>query len=349
MNKKILLMSIIALSLILLIGITAIATDKVYFGTFSKGMENPYCVEWGTGAEAFAKSVGLEGHDKIFFCGFDSEKQLDDLRAFVADKGPNCTVNIDPNQSPDVRPIVELLESKGIYFVTQWNKPEDMNPWDYKYWVAHITFSDYDSGYNTTMEIIKTLNGKGNIAALQGQLANTAATERFRGLKAALKEYPNIKLLDNQSANWLRQKAYDITQNYLIAYPKIDAIWCANDNMALGTVEALRSQGLAGKTYVTGCDGIAEAFEMIKKGEILATVLSDAHWQGGIGHSLAYKAYKGELNPSSLPKDKRFFKYQAPLITKKNVDIYVKNYIKGMLNYDWDNPFPSDHKIPIKK
>ncbi len=59
------------------------------------------------------------------------------------------------------------------------------------------------------------------------------------------------------------------------------AVWCANDSMAMGSLEALRAKGLAGKVPVAGADAIPEMLEAIKKGEAVATASTDPLWQAG--------------------------------------------------------------------
>ena len=52
----------------------------------------------------------------------------------------------------------------------------------------------------------------------------------------------------------------------LVAHPDIDGIWTANDDMAMGAIQALKEAAIAGKVLVTGCDGIPEMFDAIKSG-----------------------------------------------------------------------------------
>ena len=70
-------------------------------------------------------------------------------------------------------------------------------------------------------------------------------------------------------------RAKDVVQTWLAKYGnQISAVWAANDDMALGALEALRAAGLAGKIPVVGVDGIPEAIDAVIKGEMLATVSS---------------------------------------------------------------------------
>ena len=56
---------------------------------------------------------------------------------------------------------------------------------------------------------------------------------------AVLKNYPDIKLLDAKYANWNRDDAFKVTQDYLTRFPQVDAIWAADDDMAVGVLKAI--------------------------------------------------------------------------------------------------------------
>jgi ribose transport system substrate-binding protein len=120
----------------------------------------------------------------------------------------------------------------------------------------------------------------------------------------------------------------------LVAHPDIDGVYAANDNMALGALEALRAAGLAGKVKVVGIDGIKEMLTAISKGEAAATCSPDPKWQGGMGLSIALAAKEGRINVSSLPKEKRQFYATMVNINKDNVDEFIKTS-EGTPEFDW--------------
>ena len=230
----------------------------------------------------------------------NSEKGIADIKAILAKTGGNCVINVDPNDSPDARPIVEAAKAAGAYVVTQWNKPNDLHPWDFDpNYVAHISFSGVPYGKAMAEALIKAMGGKGGIVALGGIESNVPAIERKAGLQEALKANPGVKLLDMQVANWSATEALEKTNAWLTQFgDEIGGIWAANDDMALAAVEALRADGRAGKVPVTGIDGIQLAVEAILKGEMAGTVAWDPFWQGGMGLSIGYHAKTGKFDPS---------------------------------------------------
>ena len=248
-----------------------------------RSLSNPYHATWNKGGAAFAKSVGAD-YVTLVTEG-NSEKGVADIKAILAKTGGNCVINVDPNDSPDARPIVEACKQAGAYVVTQWNKPADLHPWDNNpNYVAHISFSGVPYGKAMAEALIKAMGGKGGIVALGGIESNMPAIERKKGLDAALAANPGVKLLDFQVANWSANEALEKVNAWLTKFgDKIRGIWAANDDMALAAVEALRADGRAGKVPVTGIDGIKLAVEAIQKGEMAGTVAWDPYLAGRHG------------------------------------------------------------------
>jgi ribose transport system substrate-binding protein len=310
--------------------------DAFYFGTVIRTLSNEYHAAWYRGGRLFSESVGFGGGHRGLHCEGDSEKQLTLMRALISEGGQNVVFNIDPNQSPDAKPIADLCAENKVYFLTQWNKPDDLHPWDYSpYWVAHMGVDGIPSGYYVASELFKTMGGKGKIVALQGLLANVPAIQRFDGLKKALAENPGIELLEDQTAEWDRTKAVSVTEAFLAKYPDLNGIWAANDNMGLGALEALRTAGLAGKIPVVGIDGTSEAINATIAGEFAATVNNDPMWQGGMGLALPYFAKTGLFDPAKEPNEHREFYFEPVYVNTANAKEVKANYIDGIPNYDW--------------
>ena len=303
--------------------------------TSIRSLSNPYHAVWKSGAEAFAKFAGLE-HVTLVSEG-NSEKGIADIKAMLAKTGGNMVLNSDPNDTPDARPIVEACKAAGAYVVTQWNKPADLHPKDFNpNYVSHIEFDGISSGKQISEILFKAIGGSGGIIALGGQISNTAAIERKKGLEEALAANPEIKLLDFQVANWKSTEAFDLTSNLLTRFgDEIKGIWAANDDMGVGALEALRGEGLAGKIPVVGIDGIKSAVDAVRTGEFAATITSDPFWQGGIGLALGYNALTKKFDPASEPPEHREFYGKVVSITKDNVEEYYKTNIESQPNLDW--------------
>ncbi|MFM0125869.1 MULTISPECIES: sugar ABC transporter substrate-binding protein [Paraburkholderia] len=284
-----------------------------------RSLTNPYYTAFNKGAQSFAKSVGLP-YVPLTTEG-SSEKGIADIRALLQKTGGNLVLNVDPNDSADARVIVEACSKAGAYVTTIWNKPKDLHPWDFNpNYVAHLSYDGVAYGEETATQLFKSMGGKGGVVALGGIFSNVPAIERKAGLDAALKKFPGIQLLDFQVADWNSQKAFPIMQAWMTRFnSKIKGVWAANDDMALGAIEALRAEGLAGQIPVTGMDGTQPGLVAIKTGELIASVDWDPYWLGGIGLSMGLQAKDKKVDLATLAKDRRESFCTATFVTKTNV------------------------------
>lgn len=279
---------------------------------------NPYEKAWLDGGDAFAESVGLE--QKRLTYGGDSSTQQDQIRQELSTGNTACFVlNVLPNGDADTMPIVEATDEAGAWLVTQWNKPADLNPIDYPTWAAHITYDGQASGYMIAKALFDSMGGEGGVIALQGILDTSAAQDRFAGLQQALDEYPGITLLDEQTANFSREEALSVAGTLLTKHgDDVGGIWTANDDMALGAVQALQAEG-RDDVGVVGIDAVPEAIAAIADGTMVATVSSDGPWQGGVGLAIGYCAAIGEIDLAAEPPEHRAFFAEQILISEDNV------------------------------
>ena len=314
------------------------ADEKPYLVISIRTLDNEYYHAIGKGFKMFADAIGVPKNKQITLLSEgSSEKQVSDLRSVLARTGKNAIFYFDPNESPVATRLAEICREANVYFATEWNKPDNVGPWDYDpWWVVHTTLDGVDSGYKTAKTLFEAMGGQGNVVAVQGRLANSIAIARYKGFEKALKEFPNIKLLDARPANWSRQQSMKMTESWLVAYPDLNGLWAANDEMALGAVEGLRSAGKAGKIPVTGIDATGDAVGAVIAGEMACTISPDPYWQVGMSLSFAYHAFTGKLDPAKLAKEKRAFYIKSLLINKENAKQFLKDYVNGEPTYDYN-------------
>nr|WP_062339437.1 sugar ABC transporter substrate-binding protein [Herbidospora sakaeratensis] len=278
---------------------------------------NPYEASWLTGGDEFAKTVGLTQQRLTY--GGDSTKQQEQISQLLAGDTTCLVMNVLPNGDSDTAAIVKGADTAGAYLVTQWNKPADLKPADYKTWISHITYNGVESGRQIGDALATAIGGQGGIIALQGVLDTAAAKDRFAGLQESLKKNPGVELLDQQTANFSRAEARTVTQTLLTKHgDKVKGIWTANDDMALGALEALQQAGRAGQVAVVGIDAVPDAVKAVQDGSMTATVSSDGTWQGGIGLAIGFCVATGKLAVKDLPAANRAFFAEQFLVTKEN-------------------------------
>jgi erythritol transport system substrate-binding protein len=136
--------------------------------------------------------------------------------------------------------------------------------------------SDNDEGARlVAAEFAHAMNGRGEYAELLGKESDTNAQIRTKGFHAVLDQYPDLKRVSAQSANWSQAEAFQKTETMLQAHGNIVGIIAGNDTMALGAAAALKSAGKS-NVQITGFDGSPDAIDAIERGELRATALQPA-------------------------------------------------------------------------
>jgi ribose transport system substrate-binding protein len=157
---------------------------------------------------------------------------------------------------------------------------------------------DYTVALDTAKYLLQKMSGKGNVVIIEGVGGSSNNQKRMAGFKKALEEFPNVKLLASQPANFQRSQALQVTENLLQAHRQIDGILAANDAMALGAIEALDAANR--KAMVIGLNGTKEAIDAIKAGKLLASGDCDGFLQGCMGTMAAVRHLRNLPVPNEV-------------------------------------------------
>jgi erythritol transport system substrate-binding protein len=142
--------------------------------------------------------------------------------------------------------------------------------------VAQIVSNNYQGAQLGAAKFIKLLNGKSDYVELLGQESDTNAHVRSQGYHDVLDEYPGMKMVAQQTANWSQTEAFSRMESILQAHPNINGVISGNDTMALGAEAALKNAGRK-DVIVVGLDGSDYARDSIlANSNIKATVLQPA-------------------------------------------------------------------------
>ena len=267
----------------------------------------------------------------------DSAKEVDNMRQFAAMANGNAIAYADPNEDTIAYSLAEAMAESGGYLGTAWNKPADVGPADLTpNWVCHTSPDNVVNGYNTAKALFDAMGGKGQIFVCQGLLGNTAANDRYAGLQQALAEYPDIEVVADDTANWNTDEALALVETWLTQYPDVGGVWCANDNMATGALQALDNAGLKGKVGVTGVDANTDIVEAVRDGNATATVSSNGWLQGGYTLAICYAAWTGLLDVEALPAEYREFATPAVVISSPEA---AEEYLTSTPEFDFSKIF----------
>ncbi len=170
----------------------------------------------------------------------------------------------------------------------------------------------YQNGQLAAEWISKKLGDEGDVAIVVGMAKAFAARERTAGFKDWIKENNSkMNIVAEQNADWDRTKAKDLAATWLTQNPDLKAIFCNNDDMALGVVEAVEEANA--DTLVVGVDGIGEAYDSIRAGKLDATVDSFPFYMAQVAIECTLRSLAGQKLPSCVATP------QA-LIDSENVD-----------------------------
>ena len=118
----------------------------------------------------------------------------------------------------------------------------------------------------------KTENVK--VAIMEGTTGSDAQVGRTEGNLAALKDYPWMEVVGQQTGNFTRAEGQALMESWLKSIDQIDVLIAQNDDMALGAIDAIKAAGkVPGKDIIiVGCDSVKAAFEAIVAGDMNATI-----------------------------------------------------------------------------
>ncbi len=142
----------------------------------------------------------------------------------------------------------------------------------------------------TAGEYIAEQIGEGQVAIIEGTAGNVTSQQRSQGAADYLNGVEGIEVVSSQPGNWDRLVALDVATNLMQTYPDLKAIYCANDTMALGAVEAVKNADKTDQVIVVGTDAVQGAKESVAAGELAATVGQDNVGIGIACVELAIKA-----------------------------------------------------------
>jgi ribose transport system substrate-binding protein len=163
---------------------------------------------------------------------------------------------------------------------------------------AFVGTDDQGIAYATAKTLFQAMGGKGNLVILEGPPNIPTAPARLEGFKAALKEFPDIKVILSKNANYARPSASDLMKATLRSTSQIDGVLAANDAMAFGAVEAFKAANK--KTLIVGINGSKEAVDFIKSGDMLASGDYSGQHEGCLAAEVALRLLHKEEVPKEL-------------------------------------------------
>jgi inositol transport system substrate-binding protein len=250
----------------------ALAADKILASV--PGLSFPFFVHM---MNAFKAEITKQGYEPVESDGqVSSPKQTADIEAAIA-QGVKGIV-ISPNEVDAMAPALLQAVEAGIPVVTVDRRVPSVEGI-----LAHIG-ADNVKGGEAQGNLVKQLFPDGaTIINLQGQSGASPAIDRNKGLHNVLDGDAKYKIVFEQTAGFARDKGLSVTEAALAGMaepPKV--IVAANDDMALGAMEAVKARGLSGIAII-GFDALPEALAQVRDGGLTATIEQFPGQQSALG------------------------------------------------------------------
>ena len=260
---------------------------------------NPFFVTLVEGAKAEAAKLGIDL--QVTDAGDDAAKQTTDIETLVA-SGISVLI-VNPVDSDAVAGAVQSAISAGVKVISV---DRAVNGVEVDCQIA----SDNVAGADMATQFIVDTVGEGAVVAeLQGITGASAAIDRSAGFHSIADEKLNV--VAEQTANFDRAQGMSVMENILQGNGDIQAVFAANDEMALGALEAISGAGK--DILVVGFDATDDAIEAVKAGRMGGTIAQQPALLGATAVANALKLINGETVEKNIP-------VEVTLITKENAD-----------------------------
>jgi ribose transport system substrate-binding protein len=262
----------------------ALAQEKITIGVALAQDDNPFYIAMLRGIRARAQELGWEV--ATVSSNEDKLKQINGVQDLVA-KGVKGIL-ISPIDAVGVNAAYDAAAQAKIPIVSVARGSTSPNQ------TLHVAMDENQIGRDIAEWTAKHLNEEGQVAMLLGPSGAPTFRNLGDGYTEVLAKYPNIKIVFKTDGPLTRERGLKNAEDALVANPDLKAIYSANDDVALGAMQAVLAANRAGKTLVTGMNGVPPALHAVKDGTIAMTVeLNPVEW-GRLGVDVLATYLKGE-------------------------------------------------------
>lgn len=266
--------------------------DSLKLGAVAKAFENEY---WRTLREGY-----LSIEKKLQALGYDIQIDVRSAQGEGDQQGQLAIVNNMVNQRYDallLSPISDGNLVPGVENAQRYNIPVvNVNDGLIEIAPNFVGPRAIENGELAAAWIADKLGGEGKAAIVMGMPLAFAARQRTIGFETWMQENaPGIEIIAKQNADWDRLKAKNLAEIWIRQHKDLKAIFCNNDTMALGVQEAVNASGR--DILVVGVDGIGEAYDSIRNGEMDATIDSFPFFKSQIATEATLRILGGQEIP----------------------------------------------------
>ena len=245
-------------------GSTATAGDHKKMAVVVSTMNNPWFVVLAETAQARAKELGYD--TTLFDSQNDRAKESSHFDNIIAGKFDAVLLNCT-----DADGSIAAVQRAKAANVPVFCMDREINATDAA--VTQVLSDNYTGCETLGQYFIKRVGEKGEYAELLGIVGDNNTTNRSKGFHSVVDQYPDLKMVAQQSANFDRAKGLEVMTGIIQAHPDIKAVFCGNDAMAMGALQALELARKADTVLVFGFDGSDDAVKSVADGKLAATMM----------------------------------------------------------------------------
>jgi ribose transport system substrate-binding protein len=289
-----------------------VADDKITIGVALAQDDTPFYIAMLRGIRARAQELGWEV--ATVSSNEDKLKQINGVQDLVA-KGVKGIL-ISPIDAVGVNAAYDAAAQAKVPIVSVARGSTSPNQ------TLHVAMDEKQIGRDIAEWTAKRLNGSGNVAMLLGPSGAPTFRNLAEGYSEVMAKYPNIKIVFKTDGPLTRERGVKNAEDALVAHPDLKAIYTANDDVALGAMQAVLAANRAGQTIVTGMNGVPPALRAVKDGNIAMTIeLNPVSW-GRLGVDVLATYLKGDKVEPRV-----FIKHE--IIDNSNVDAVLAKLPKS--------------------
>jgi ribose transport system substrate-binding protein len=260
------------------------AQEKIIIGVSLAQDDNPFYIAMLRGIRARAQELGWEV--ATVSANEDKLKQINGVQDLIA-RGVKGIL-ISPIDAVGVNAAYDAAAAAKIPIVSVARGSSSANQ------TIHVAMDERQIGRDIAEWTAKKLGGKGKVALLMGPSGAPTFKNLGDGYSEAMAKYPDIHIVFRADGPLTRERGVKQAEDALVANPDLAAIYCANDDVALGAMQAVNTANRQSKTLVTGMNGVPPALRAVKEGGLAMTVeLNPVQW-GRLGVDVLASFLKGE-------------------------------------------------------
>ena len=252
----------------------------IKIGVSLSTLNNPFFVSIREGVEEVAQNENVE--TVITDAQNDSSTQNNQVEDLIT-QGVDLIV-INPVDSTAISTSVQKANEANIPVICVDRKSDEGEL------VSFIASNNVEGGKLAGEYILEKVGENDEVIQLEGIPGASSTRERGEGFTEATDG--KINLLASQTANFDRAEGMTVMENLLQAHPDVKAVFCQNDEMALGASEAVKASGK--DVTIVGFDGNDDAIKAVEEGMLSATVAQKPQEMGKLAIETALKYLKGE-------------------------------------------------------